>query len=541
MPFFDFHCHPGFKSLLSPAGREPSPWKSLQARFMVNTPVGNSIGINKLFNGALNSQSSLSQLVTGKVNLVGIVLYATEKQMAAGVLERNIVSEGDINLLDPGKLNIIRQGNTYYEHTKNNIEVLLNHPTPGPGDDVVPAGANFKFIKSIDEYDRNDLETIHGIAIVEGMHSFSNDVFSDTVEEDIARNLEDFIQRYADQNVRIFACNITHLQHLPFGAHASGLQFIRDSLFFPETTGLTQLGKKIVQLLHDKKILVDIKHMAYSARIALYAFRDINGLTQPIICTHAGISGCKMDDRLKFLRSAPRLISADDRNPPEVVEVWQIEHLKPKGRVKPPNSTNPMSAFNVSSINLYDEDIIRILNSRGLIGISLDQRIVGYPAESIGHGADIFPSDIEFISAKDAHVFFGPGNPASTPIFNGNLDEVLRGSEAEDHNTFTHDSHARYFLNQVIHILRVAKQAGQLDNAVKRVCIGSDFDGLINAIDCCETAMSYAGFKAQLGRIMREDRFWDGTGLNRGEVDIDELLDGLFFDNAFEFLQENFI
>lgn len=540
MPFFDFHCHPGLKPLLAPAGQEPTPWEYLKAELHLPTPFGSSIGINKLFNGALNSQSNLAQLFFGKVNLAGIVFYATEKQMAVGVLAKGIAAAGRINLLDPGKLRSIRDGNDYYEWTKKNADILLDHPDPVAGDDL-PDGVNFKFIKSISEYDRNDMKTIHGIAIVEGMHSFANDVFSPNAEAEIKANLEDFIQRYAGNNIRIFACNITHLQHLPFGSHASGLQFIRDSLFYPENAGLTTMGKNIVKLLNDKKILVDTKHLGYAARIALYAERDIKGYTQPIICTHAGIAGCPMNDRLKYLRSRPQALMASDRNPPEIVRVWQVEHLKPKGYVKPPNSANPMSAFNVSSINLYDEDIMRIFDSDGLIGISLDQRIVGYPADSVGHAADIFPSDIEYISSHDAAVFFGPQNPANIPVFNGDPDKILRGSEAEDHNTFTRDSHARYFLNQIIHILKVAKANGQLNKAMKRICIGSDFDGLINAIDCCETTESYTTFKEQLGRIMRENRFWDGTGLSASEVNIDRLLDGIFFDNALDFLQIHFV
>ncbi|HYE55976.1 MAG TPA: hypothetical protein VD996_14090, partial [Chitinophagaceae bacterium] len=365
--------------------------------------------------------------------------------------------------------------------------------------------------------------------------------FSPTVEADIDRNFNDFLQRYAAHNVRIFACNITHLQHLPFGTHASGLQFIDDSLFFPEGSGLTQLGKNIVRKLHDNNILVDVKHMAYSTRIALYAERDIRGYTQPIICTHAGIAGCSWNERFKYLRTAPQLVIAPSaRNPQQLVRAWQVEHLKKKGHVKPPNSSNAMSAFNLSSINLYDEDIMQIFRSEGLIGISLDQRIVGYPGESIGHTIDIFPSDVEYIADADAQIFFGTQNPQNLPVFNGNQDEVLKGSEAEDHNMLTVDSHARYFLNQVVHILAVAKKNGHLQKALTQICIGSDFDGLINPIDCCETAESFTAFRQQLSDIMKETNFWDGTGIKKTEIDVDQLLGNLFFENAHQFLLRNF-
>jgi microsomal dipeptidase-like Zn-dependent dipeptidase len=537
MPIFDFHCHPALKPLMSPAGQEPTPWEYIKATLAFATPFSRTIGINKLFNGALNSQSNLSQLFFGKVNLAGIVLYAPESQMGVGVLRKGIAASGKINVLDPGKLKLISRGDRYYDWTKQTVDLLTNNLNPKPSDDL-PAGVNFKFIKSINEYKRNDLNTIHGIAIVEGMHCFTNDAFSPNAAAEVEANFNDFVQRYASKNVRLFACNITHLQHLPFGTHASGLQFIDDNLFYPEGSGLSQLGKNIVKKLHDEKILVDIKHLGYSGRVALYAERDIKGYDQPIICTHAGIAGVPMSDRLKFLRSKPRMLMTEGRNQ-QVVKVWQIEHLKPKGHVKPPNSTNPMSAYNLSSINLYDEDILRILMSGGLIGISLDQRIVGYPTDSIGHAADVFPSDVEYIADADAKVFFGP-NPVNVPIFNGSVDEVLTGAEAEDHNTLTHDSHARYWINQVIHVLMVAKKNNMLESALKQICIGSDFDGLINAIDCCENAEAFEEFKGQLSRLMKEKKFWQGTGLNEGEVNVDSFLEGLFFENAFKFLEKNF-
>ncbi|HYE54884.1 MAG TPA: hypothetical protein VD996_08580, partial [Chitinophagaceae bacterium] len=128
MPFFDFHCHPGLKPLTTPAGQQPTPWEYLKATVLFPTPFGNTIGINRLFNSALNSQSNLAQLFFGKVNLVGIVLYATENQMGVGILKKKVAATGKINLLDPAKLKIISEGKDYYDWTRQNVDILLNHP-----------------------------------------------------------------------------------------------------------------------------------------------------------------------------------------------------------------------------------------------------------------------------------------------------------------------------------------------------------------------------------------------------------------------------
>ncbi len=71
--FFDFHCHPGLKPLFADENSRPSPWDKLRISIKIH---GWTIGINKLFNEVLNSQSCLAQLVDpkAKLNLIGLVL-----------------------------------------------------------------------------------------------------------------------------------------------------------------------------------------------------------------------------------------------------------------------------------------------------------------------------------------------------------------------------------------------------------------------------------------------------------------------------------
>src|SRR5882724_8490840 len=117
MPFFDFHLHPTLKPLFSAAGKEPSPWQPLSAklRLLKISEFEIRLGINALFNNALNSQACLSQLYKGQVNLVGLVLYAPESMLGKGLLERNVVSDGNIDLVNAVKLRIVASGAHYFE------------------------------------------------------------------------------------------------------------------------------------------------------------------------------------------------------------------------------------------------------------------------------------------------------------------------------------------------------------------------------------------------------------------------------------------
>src|SRR3981081_2304908 len=125
MPFFDFHCHPGMKSRLAPAGHEPSPWVSIK----VQLEVWNSIRINisPAFADALDSQASLHQLWEGRVNLIGLIVHSIDKHVAAGVLERGIVRTGAILQLDPRKLQASANGDQYYAIAKAEIQGLVDN------------------------------------------------------------------------------------------------------------------------------------------------------------------------------------------------------------------------------------------------------------------------------------------------------------------------------------------------------------------------------------------------------------------------------
>ena len=115
-------------------------------------------------------------------------------------MERKIASQGSIDLLDPVKLQEM-QRNNYYEWTKRTMDTLIHNATPPAGNDA-PAGANFKFINSVNEYDAADTSTVHGLLVLEGLHNFCNDPFSASAEADFDNNFADFQTRYNKKDLR---------------------------------------------------------------------------------------------------------------------------------------------------------------------------------------------------------------------------------------------------------------------------------------------------------------------------------------------------
>ncbi|MBK7308509.1 MAG: hypothetical protein IPI88_16900 [Chitinophagaceae bacterium] len=85
-----------------------------------------------------------------------------------------------------------------------------------------------------------------------------------------------------------------------------------------------------------------------------------------------------------------------------------------------------------------------------------------------------------------------------------------------------------------MHILWVASQHSfiGINKAAKQICIGTDFDGLINAIDCCKNANGLQ----QLKEDMRQDLadLLNSNGFHT--LNVDALLEDIFYNNGKNFM-----
>lgn len=505
MPFFDFHCHPGLKPQFADPSTKPSPWDFINARLAIARDI--KISINKLFNEVLDSQSSLTQLLQNDVKLIGVILHAPEQKIGQSLSEKKIVNKGTINLIDKTQLSYLTSGVHSFELINEELRWLKEAVPPIPN-------AKFKVISKTSDFDETDNNTVFGAIIVEGLHCFFDDPNALDAKEKFLANFNLFTG-----NNTVVAINVCHMQQNPFGNHAHGIQFFNPAYFYPTRIGITPWGKEVIQLMISKKILADIKHMSLKSRWELYTWfkNSDDSFIQPIICTHAGTTGLSISDRVKFLLNQPVHRGL----------VYEVAYLKPQSK------HDPECYHNCSSINLYDEDIEMIFLSGGMIGLSFDQRILGFADENVLPNVTV-PHDVEYISDMEASFFFGPADPATLPVLPGDTG-VWAGEDFENLDPSLYvEMHRRFLINNIIHILWVANNHDSIDikKAVKQICLGTDFDGLINAIDCCKNADGLQQLKADMkdGLI---DQF-KSNGLTA--IDVDEFLDDLFYNNGKNFM-----
>jgi microsomal dipeptidase-like Zn-dependent dipeptidase len=513
MPFFDFHIHPTLKSMFSEGPQKLSPWQKLDIR-----KIPNLLRWCSEFQYILQSQSNLAQLIYNECNMVCIALYAPERGMIDNEL---ILGQADGSLgvyMNKARIKkmISSQLQPYRDVLADDLNTLTNEGLFGITDREIV------FLDDPAKYDPASTNKLYVVFSVEGCHTFTSSLRKFDVNE-ILRNLDDLRSK-----VPLISINLTHIEQSKICNHAFGMLFINNDVFRPTGKLISAEGFQIVQHCYRNNILIDIKHMSLGARDQLYRVRqsaDFANINQPVVCTHAGFTGISTSEIPDYILDYRQFQKG----------YVLLKNGKPAkyGRFMRPS-------FNASSINLYDEDIMAILNSGGIIGLSMDKRILGFQESKGNANADPnFPFEPEYISFLERDYFF-TREEVGHAFLEGKCIEWTEVENAGTVNPLAADYHLRHFMAHIIHLIVVA-QRNQYDvnKALSQVCIGSDFDGIINPVWCCDTVDELTYFKEAFERqfpdFASECANENGVRLPAG-FDIRRFSNQLFFENGKNFV-----
>ena len=510
MPFFDFHIHPVLKSQFSEktaTTEKFSPWDKVRRQ-----DIPFIIRWCSEFQYILESQANLSQLVVNDCNLICAVLYIAEIGMIDNTLIRDAAKGKLKRYLQEPRIDSIIAGNPYQLLMNDDLKTLLDAEQFGVNDRKV------KMIKKKADYNEADSNTIHVAFTLEGLHSLCSGLrnFSKAT---ILANLDDLRSKLS-----LISVNPTHIEQSPLCNHAFAMPYFDGEIFKPTGNKISSDGVDIIRHCYQNNILIDLKHMSLAARLYLYELRQFNafGNNPPLVCTHAGFTGISKDKIHDY-------ITDYDNRPDKYSRIFYGKPRMYGGNVAPP-------CFNPCSINLYDEDILAIMNSGGMIGLSLDKRILGYQNYE-RNSPDNFPVEDEYVSRKEEKLFLptGPNAEVGNAIANDKCitwEEVKDGGVVQPNAGFQHLCH---FMAHVLHLIVVTgPNAAQ---ALKQVCIGSDFDGLINPIWCCETTDDIYHFKQDFKDQFVSFANESGVDLPAG-FDINNFCEDLFFRNGRDFIMK---
>ena len=494
---FDAHFHLLFKHYIT------EPGTSLTEKVSFG-PLAS--GLDKVLGGVFNSQASPVQVANSELRLGVTSLLALEHAFANQVLHIAGVDFSGILPLNVKLFNETRNHErSYWQGCTEQIKNYLDNAAQlAQICQVTFLRRDIYKNKSHDEivklFQNAETDQKRYLALsLEGGHNLS-DVPAGGTASSFTPELK--LKELQDrEDIDIYSLNLCHLSYIVeqnLGGFAHGitkqsqLAFFSEE-FFPQapTAGLTLLGKKVIRQAYthaEKPVLIDVKHMSVYTRQDFFNYRqeliatDARLERLPILCSHAGFTFYTLDAYLQnkaYKDGASQIASATAVSSKNIFIGRDANGFKWENKL----FSNPWT------INLYDEEIVEIMRSKGMIGLSLDQRILGaggiLDSETRG---EYFEQ--ELIATAEWQKL--TGTPAEKT--EGFFDKFF-------HPPGRAQRHIDLLCQHIIHAVRVGKsQLAWVGTASPWdcLCIGSDFDGLINPINVIDDVQGYPQLRAGL-------------------------------------------
>jgi microsomal dipeptidase-like Zn-dependent dipeptidase len=543
----DIHTHPDFKTYWSAdlEIKRLNCWRKFRMPYLLRI-------IDMILLGdVLSSQCSLRQLNRnrGMIALAGLI-SAEKAEITTEIFSRLGIHIGLYQIacilkrlgyrksINPDLVQRISLPGTYnFDLFKEIQEHLLGSREKG---------CRYRLLTKIGDYNPRKLNII---LTIEGGHNLQTQTSGNNAGIDVVDNLRSL----KSSGRRYFFMSMAHLEQNLLCTHAYNIKIVRDNKFMPAGKGLTPLGRDVITeaLRQPNRILIDIKHMSLKARQEYYDMLRQNYSSEniPIIMSHGGVTGVSWNNR----RVATCRV---------VDHMWiKVKHYKRQGLMG--------TKFFPRSINIYDEEIIKILDSNGLIGLNLDEKILGVKQRGQAQPVEYFSKDdcscSDFIVSSTGYdglqepveppTTFETGMEALKDILINYLSELYNNPEQdweldlrhieqqythlltemveEERLALTFDNAIKHLCNNILHIVEVGGA-----KAWKHICIGSDFDGMINPINVCRNAKKYDNLSSALKEWLLT--MTNNAAINYYITDIDKQVNDIMSGNAFKFLQDNF-
>ncbi|NND32655.1 MAG: hypothetical protein HKN76_08700, partial [Saprospiraceae bacterium] len=487
----DLHCHSSFKPFNN---LEVYPnvnlWQPIDEKSEHFDAVPNELK-PIIAETARSSQSNLDELFTGKVRGLFIVIHPMErgwlyKRASSPHPIRNAILNQVFKPADRPPLAAALSGlpiekiqrlfldiendrpiNYYEEETYPDYEFIRNNSvTSGQQNAEMQLVSNHaEFIDVV----RNKPNTIAIILTVEGGHALASYPYNSIIHKEyhsltplevkfirdaylknVKRIKGQMVQKTFHKNHTPFFITLVHMYNNFLAGHAksyregTGIFPGMDDFLDQEAAlndGITPLGYEVIEkLLHksdqERRILIDVKHMSLNARKEYYRIvegKKVNGDKIPIIFSHGGVNGFP----------EARFTGADT------------------------NSDDKFGYLSHWSINLYNEDILKIYESDGLIGLAPHEgRMPG------GEAIELFSEIKRAINWHD--------------------------QREQEYRVLLRQEYIKLFLTNVFHIVSIINRKEAWDI----ICIGSDYDGIMNPFNSYPRSSHFMLFLGDIKRFL---------------------------------------
>ncbi len=354
--YVDFHCHPSIKPFgksfkNKPVGQNTSHRSKRNSIWKYDPPSLGDKLTNFLIGLTKFSQANFTSMARGGISIVCVSLYPMEKWFFVNAINDEFIRDIASNFatgVSKRRVDTVQGMTNYFK----DLELQYDFYKQLDGKVIkLPEGQfKYKLVNNNEEIEtikkeKSNVTTICVILTIEGMHALNDNLNVKPNTTSFLSNLNKIKQWEAAPFFVTFAHHFWN--HLCGHAESfSGIVKKNVDQSQGLDTGFTNLGYKVLDSLlstkNGKRILIDIKHMSIQSRIDFYKIIDTTSEYKnlPIIVSHGAANG--------------------------------LQSFKEKTH----KGSSVAKKLNPVTINFFNEEIIRIAKSKGVIGLQLDERRV---------------------------------------------------------------------------------------------------------------------------------------------------------------------
>ena len=482
MNYVDIHCHPSLKPYSKSFKYPPIKKNNIDTNrknsiWHYSPPNSLEKFLNRIVTLTKFTQTDFTALAKSKTKVVVVALYPFEKHFfGKEILGIKGVTDVMVNLaasISQSRIDYVRSNKDYFTDLMDEYSYYLQLHNQV----VIIDGLTFTY-RLIENYrdievnfsqETDSKKIINILLSIEGGHSFNTGI---DINKNMASRTEVLGNIRSIKNWKHHPLYLTLAHHFynEICGHCRSISIgmLEKNQNRGLNSDITELGYEVIDLLLNdndgKRIPIDVKHMSPIARQSYYKLLDTKYAAEkiPVIASHACCNG---------MRSSIQFNQTDF---PEHNE-W----------------------FCNIDINFYDDELVRIAKSNGILGIQLDERRIG-SKEAI----------------NDSKVFFP------------NKRKQLRNK-------------ALLVWRQVEHIAEVLDKQGLFCWGIQS--IGSDFDGIVNPINGLWTAENMKDLSEELlnhAQTYLSKNLKSLNNFNRIEAEV--IVDYVMQQNAMDFIKRNY-
>ena len=361
--YIDLHCHPSLKPYsksfkyrpqkqnILDSGRKNSIWH-------YGPPNRLEKFLNRLVTLTKFSQTDMTTLAKANSKVVIAALYPFEKHfLTKRLLKFKGLTDLLVNLaasISQSRIDYVLNHDDYFTDLED--EYAYYKQLDNQVQQVDGKFFTYKLVKNKAEIEANQLletenrKIINIILTIEGAHSLNSGLDKDTDTADPVEVLENAEKIKAWEHRPLFI-TLAHHFYNEFCGHARSISIpaLKDNQLRGMNTGITPSGFQVIDALlnndNNDRIPLDIKHMSNESRKMYYSRLDSTSYRDediPIIVSHGACNGLRSQEEF------------DQTDYPEHA-AW----------------------FNDKDINIFDNEILRIAKSNGILGLQMDERRIG--------------------------------------------------------------------------------------------------------------------------------------------------------------------